>query len=353
MLLALCMMASFAACGAASSSQSTSQSDSSQPESSQPESSSAVQSSSTRQDDERQKLTFRIAGMKGPTTMGMVQLMNESELGRSYDSYQTKVYATAQEILPLLLQGEVDVALLPANVASSVYNQTQGKIQVAAINTLGVLYVLENGESIQSIQDLKGKTIYSTGKGNTPEYTLNYILTQNGIDPTTDVTIEYKSEATEVATLLAQEGSGAIAVLPQPYVTTAMAQNADLRVALDLTEEWDKVSTDSTLVTGVLVANKEFIESHPEEFDIFLQSYKESIEYVNEYPAEASEFVVQYEILANATIAMQALPECNITYIDGTEMKDTLSGYLQVLMEQNPASIGGAMPADDFYYGAS
>ena len=343
MILSLCMAASLAACGAASSSQSSRSSTS---ESSTPESDSRYANSAV----EREKHTFRIAGMKGPTTMGMLQLMDEAEQGHPYDDYQTSVYATAQEILPLLIQGEVDVALLPANVASTVYNQTQGKIQVAAINTLGVLYVVENGDSIQSIADLKGKTIYSTGKGNTPEYTLNYILSQNGIDPTTNVTIEYNSEATEVAAMLAQDSGDAIAVLPQPYVTTVMAQNENLRVALDLTEEWDKVNPDSTLVTGVLVANKEFIENDPEAFDIFMGFYELSIEYVNEHPAEAAEWMVKYGILPNATIAEKALPECNITYIDAAEMKDTLSGYLQVLMDQNPASIGGAMPADDFYY---
>lgn len=296
--------------------------------------------------------TFRIAGLKGPTTMGMVKLMNDAEAGETHQDYQVTMYGAADEVVPLLVKGDIDLAAIPANLAANLYNQTEGKVQVAAINTLGVLYVVTTGDDVKSVEDLKGKTVYSTGKGTTPEYVLNYILKENGIDPEKDLTVEYKSEATEVAAALQAADEGAIAVLPQPYVTAAQSQIERLNVALNLTEEWNKVSTDSDLVTGVLVASTEFIEQNEAAFEEFLKDYHASIEWVNSNTADAAELVANYGIVAKAPLAQKALPACNITYVDGAEMKTKLSGYLQVLFDQNPKAVGGAMPGDDFYYGA-
>lgn len=297
------------------------------------------------------RTTFRIAGLKGPTTMGMVRLMEQADAGEGRHDYEVEVFGAADEVNAKLISGELDVAMVPANVASVLYNNTDGAVQVAAINTLGVLYVVEMGESVSSLEDLRGKTVYSTGKGQTPEYVLNYLLRENGIDPDTDLTIEYLSESTEVAAKLAATGEG-IAVLPQPYVTALQAQNEDVRVALSLTEEWDKLDTDSALVTGVLVARKEFIEQNPEAFTEFLEDYKDSIEWVQANTAEAAQLVAQYGIVEKAAIAEKALPQCNIVYIDGGEMKTMLSGYLQVLYDQEAKSVGGSVPDDGFYYGA-
>jgi len=296
--------------------------------------------------------TFRIAGLKGPTTMGMVKLMSDAKAGETHQDYQVTMYGAADEVVPLLVKGDIDLAAIPANLAANLYNQTEGKVQVAAINTLGVLYVVTTGDNVKSVEDLKGKTIYSTGKGTTPEYVLNYILKKNGIDPEKDLTVEYKSEATEVAAALQAAGEGAIAVLPQPYVTAAQSQIEGLNVVLNLTEEWNKVSTDSDLVTGVLVARTEFIEQNEAAFEEFLKDYQSSIEWVNSNTADAAELVANYGIVAKAPLAQKALPACNITYVDGAEMKAKLSGYLQVLFDQNPKAVGGAMPGDDFYYGA-
>ena len=296
--------------------------------------------------------TFRIAGLKGPTTMGMVKLMSDAEAGETHQDYQVTMYGAADEVVPLLVKGDIDLAAIPANLAANLYNQTEGKVQVAAINTLGVLYVVTTGDNVKSVEDLKGKTIYSTGKGTTPEYVLNYILKKNGIDPEKDLTVEYKSEATEVAAALQAAGEGAIAVLPQPYVTAAQSQIEGLNVVLNLTEEWNKVSTDSDLVTGVLVARTEFIEQNEAAFEEFLKDYQSSIEWVNSNTADAAELVANYGIVAKAPLAQKALPACNITYVDGAEMKAKLSGYLQVLFDQNPKAVGGAMPGDDFYYDA-
>ncbi len=296
-----------------------------------------------------EKTTIHIAGLKGPTTMGMVKLMSDADAGTAKQEYQVEVYGTADEIVPKLVSGEIDLAAVPANLASVLYNRTEGAVQVAAVNTLGVLYVVENGDSIHSVEDLRGRTIYSTGKGTTPEYVLNYILLQNGIDPQQDVTIEFKSESTEVAALLAA-GSDAVAVLPQPYVTAVQMQNSDVRTALDLSEEWDKVSEDSGLVTGVLVARKEFIEENPGAFADFLADYAASIAYVNANVPEAAELVAQYGIVEKAAVAEKAIPACNIVYLAGPEMQTRLAGYLQVLYDQNPEAVGGALPAEDFYY---
>ncbi len=292
---------------------------------------------------------MKIAGLKGPTTMGMVQLMQKAEAsGR----YAVEVYGTADEVVPKLVAGEVDAAAIPANLASVLYAKTEGAVQAVAINTLGVLYVVESGNSVQNIEDLRGKTVYATGKGTTPEFVLHYILTQNGLTPGEDVRLEYKSESTEVAALLAQE-EGAIAVLPQPYVTAVQMQNEALRVALDLTKEWEAVGDGSPLVTGVLAVRKDFIAQNPEVFAAFLQDYEDSLGWVAQNPADAAALVAKYGIVEKAPVAEKALPACNITYIAGAEMKPMLKGYLQVLYNQQPEAVGGAMPGDDFYYDAA
>lgn len=297
-----------------------------------------------------EKIDINIGSLKGPTTMGMVKLMNDSEQGKTENNYAVSMTGTADEIVTSIVNKELDVAAVPCNLASVLYNKTGGEISVAAINTLGVLYVVENGNTINSVEDLKGKTIYSTGKGTTPEYVLNYVLKENGIDVAKDLTIEYKSEATEIAAILG-ENPNAIAMLPQPFVTTAQAKNENLRIALDMTEEWSKLQgkDGSALVTGVVIARNEFINENKDAFNKFLEDYKVSTEYVNDNIDEASSLVEKYGIVPSA-VAKKALPLCNITFIEGEEMKTKVSGYLNVLFEQNPKSVGGNLPKDEFYY---
>ena len=301
-------------------------------------------------------IDVNVMALKGPTAMGMVEFMNEADSGTITDNnYHFNITAATDEVSAALAQGTTDIAAVPANLASVLYNNTEGGVQVLAINTLGVLYIVESGDTVHSVEDLRGKTIYASGKGNTPEAALNYVLTQNGIDPSADVTIEWKSEQAEcLSALMAEEN--AIAMLPQPFVTTAQAQSESLRVALDLTEEWDALqadsetpSTPSTLVTGVVVARTTFVEEHPEVVSAFLDHYQESVDYVNSNVEEAAQLVGQYEIVT-AEVAQKALPECNIVFIEGAEMKEKLSGYLSVLFEQNPQSVGGALPDDAFYF---
>ncbi len=289
---------------------------------------------------------IQVAGLNGPTTMGMVGMMANAEQGEG--NYQVTTYGTPDEIVPLLVSGEVAIAAIPANLASVLYNSTEGKVSVAAVNTLGVLYVMDTDGSIQSIEDLRGRTVYSTGKGTTPEYVLNYILEQNGINPQTDLVIEYKSEAAEIAALLGSE-QAAVAVLPQPFVASVQAQNENARTALSLTAEWDAVAENS-MVTGVLVVNNEWLSQNGEAFETFLADYNSSIEWVNANVAEAAELVVQYGIVGSAAIAEAAIPNCNIVYMEGEEMRGAVEGYLEVLHGQNPEAVGGAMPDDAFYY---
>ena len=294
-----------------------------------------------------------VMALKGPTAMGMVKLMDDADSGNvDTENYSFGIAASADEVTPKLIQGEADIAAVPANLASVLYNKTEGQIQVLAVNTLGVLYIVENGDSIQSVSDLAGRTIYASGKGSTPEYALNFILEKNGLTPGIDVTVEWKSEHSECVSALAQDPEG-IAMLPQPFVTTAQAKNPNLKVALDLTEEWDKVmeneETKSSLLTGVVVVRKEFAEENPEAVEDFMDRYADSVEYVNDNVEEAAELVGNYDIVA-ADVAVKAIPECNIVCITGEDMKEQLSGYLTVLKDANPESIGGELPGDDFYY---
>ena len=285
--------------------------------------------------------------------MGMVSLMDDVDNGKvDSENYKFTIAASIDEVTPAISQGETDIAAVPANVASVLYNKLEGGVQVLAVNTLGVLYIVENGDTVQSAADLKGKTIYASGKGATPEYALNYILQQNGLDPAADVTIEWKSEHSECVAALAQDPSG-IAMLPQPFVTTAQMKNPDLRVALDLTEEWDKVQEDAqepgALLTGVVVVRTEFAKENPEAVSDFLERYKASVDFVNENVDEAAQLVGQYDIVT-AEVAQTAIPECNIVCITGDEMQEKLSGYLSALNDQNPEAVGGKLPDDDFYY---
>ena len=287
----------------------------------------------------------RVIALKGPTAMGMVKLMKDSE---DTGAYAFSIAAAVDEVTPLLVKGDADIAAVPANLASVLYNNTEGQVQVLAINTLGVLYIVERGESVQSVADLKGRTIYASGKGATPEYALNHILSMNGIDPEQDVTIEWKSEHAECLNALLQEDGG-IAMLPQPFVTTAQMKAEGLRVAIDLTEAWDALNEGSSLITGVVVARRAFAEENPEAVNAFLDGYKASVEYVNANTDEAAALVGGYDIVPEP-VAKAALPQCNIVFIDGAEMKEKLSGYLAVLHAAEPKSVGGKLPEDDFYY---
>lgn len=301
--------------------------------------------------------------------MGILFLMDKAQKGETSDTYEFQMATGADELLPLMVKGELDIALVPANVASVLYQKTSGGVSVIDINTLGVLYVVTGTAEVGSIEDLRGKTIYLTGKGTTPEASLRYVLAAGGLTEK-DYTLEFKSEATEVAAVLA-ENPDAIGLLPQPFVTAALMQNDALKVVLDLNEEWVRVgsieNTDGTgisgntekaesqdgaegMVTGVTVVRKAFLQEHPEAVEDFLKEHALSAEAINTDAATGAALAVAAGIVAKEPIAQKAIPQCNITCVAGEEMKRALSAYLDVLADFNAELIGGQIPADDFYY---
>lgn len=291
----------------------------------------------------------RVVALKGPTAMGMVELMDKASAGAvDGNAYTFTLEAAPDAVVPQLVKGTVDIAAIPANLASVVYNNT-GKVEVLGINTLGVLYICGFGDgAITSVDDVKGKTIYASGKGSTPQYALETILSSLGLVDGKDVFVEWKSEHAEcVAALVASNGS-ALAMLPQPFATTAMVQNKDIHILYDLNDAWESIS-GTPLVTGVVVATKDFADNNRAAVDAFLNSYKESVDFVNSNTADAAALIERFGII-KAAVAAKALPYCNITLITGEELKSTLSVYLEALYAQNPKSIGGKLPLDEFYY---
>ena len=295
---------------------------------------------------------LQIGALKGPTAMGLVQMMERRGPTASIYFWEFALAGSADELTPAFIKGDLDIICVPANLAAVLYNKTEGQIVTLAVNTLGVLYIVENGgESVQSMEDLKGKTIAAAGKGSTPEFGLRYLLEQNGLDPDRDVAVDWKSEHAECVAALAA-GTADIALLPQPFVTVAQGKLENLRVALDLTEEWDALDNGSAMITGVAVARRELVETRPELVDVFLREYAASVDWVRENTAGAAELVAQNGIIESPAVAEKALPHCNIVCLTGQEMYEKLSGYLPVLAEANPQAVGGKLPGDDFYYGA-
>lgn len=293
----------------------------------------------------------RVVALKGPTGMGLSKLARDAEEGLA-GAYQFTIAGAIDEVTARLLKGEADIAALPANLASVLYNKTEGKIKVLAINTLGVIYIVENGDTIHSVEDLRGRTIYASGKGATPEYGLNYVLEANGIDPAADLDLRFKSEHAECVAALAADPDG-IAMLPEPFVTTARLKNPSIRVALDLTEEWDKLQagqeSPSAMVTGVVVATSDFLARRPGAARLFLEQYQASVEYVNSNVADAAAIIGGLGIVPEK-VASLAIPSCNIVFIAGQEMEEKLGGYLAELARQNPKAVGGRLPDEGFYY---
>ena len=345
--LALALTLSLAACGG------------SRKEEVAPES--ETEQSAPAEPGSEEPVTVRMAAMTGPTGMGLAKLLEQFGAVETPQSeplvdtvspnggrYSILLAGTADEISPLLIKGELDAACVPANLASVLYGKTGGEIVTLGINTLGVLYIVDKGDSVQSLADLKGKTMVSAGKGSVPEYGLRHLLAAGGIDPDRDLTIQWKSEQSECVAALASGGAD-IAMMPQPYVTVAQGKVEGLRVAVDLAAEWDALNNGSAMITGVVVARRAFVEEHPEAVETLLLDYADSVDWVNRNTAEAAGIIGDYGIVA-AAVAEQALPECNIVCITGDEMAEKLSGYLEALHEQNPAAVGGTLPQEDFYY---
>lgn len=309
------------------------------------------QKDTENQAQESVKSEMKIALLKGPTAMGAVMLMNETENGKVFGNYNFEVLTTPDEVTAKLISGEVDVAAVPVNLASAIYNKDKESVQIAAINTLGTLYILENGNTIQSLSDLSGKTIYSTGQGAVPEYVLQYILTKMGI---TDCKVEFMQTHAELAAAVAA-GKVEIAMLPEPFASVAISKNSDVHVAIDVAKCWDEYSYQeenvaNTLPMGCIVVRKDFVDKHEKEFGKFLDEYDYFIEVVNDDPENAAKYVVSYDILDDEAVAASAIPNCNITFIEGSKMLRLVENFLNTMYEANPKAIGGAVPDENFYY---
>ena len=352
LMLALVLVVSLGGCGGSAGNSNPPSESSSQPES-VPESQSVPAPEDTASSDaalEKTGKTVRVAALKGPTAMGMVKLMEDAQAGETANDYQFTLAGSPDEIVGSIVTGEFDIAAVPTNLAATLYNKTQGKVQLAALNTLGVLYVIEAGDTVQTVADLAGRTVYSTGKGSTPEFAFDYVLEKNGIKD--QVAVEYKSEHAELAALLSQ-GQAELALLPQPFVTTALAQNEKLRVALDLTEEWDKAAQGASQLTmGCVIAQRSFLEENADAAAAFLAEYEESVKYVTDPDNldHAAAMIVAQGIIPQEAVAKKALPQCGITFISGAEMRKIASGFLQVLYDADPQSVGGTLPDDGLYY---
>lgn len=294
--------------------------------------------------------TIRIAAMKGPTALGLLELMQRADNAETTDNYEFTLAGAPTEVTGDIIQGNFDVAVVPTNLVATLYNKTEGKVKLVANVTLGTLYLVTTRDDISSVADLADRTVWSTGQGSTPEYAINYILNAAGISDS--VTVNYAEEASEVAGLFAS-GKCDTAVLPQPFVASLLKQNESVHVALDLTEEWQAVSSNGSglVMSGVLV-QQAFIDEHPDAFTRMMADYEQSVKWVTDEANldGAAALAVDYGIVGAAPIAKAALPECNIVFESGKSMKTLSSGFIQVLFESNPQSVGGKLPGDDFYY---
>lgn len=315
------------------------------------ESSEATSESSEESSSEVEKLgdEMNIAFLKGPTGLGALELMDANDKGETAVDYNISLVASADEIVSGIGSGEYDLAAAPTNLGATLYNKTSGGVSIVAINTLGVLYVLEKGDvTVSTVEDLKGMDIIASGEGSTAEYVLDYILSENGIDPETDVNITYYTEHAEAATALSS-AENAVAVLPQPFVTTVMNQDEGISIALDLTKEWEKVTDGAQLVMGSIIGRNEYIEANPEAVSAFLDEYAASTDFVNNNVEEAAALSESYDLFP-AAVASKAIPNCNIVFMEGEEMKASAESFLQVMYDYEPSTVGGTLPGDDFYF---
>ena len=293
--------------------------------------------------------TIKLGGLKGPTSIGMVKLLDDAKKGSLSYSVTFDMETAPDVMAPKLLNGEVDIATLPVNMGSVLFNKSDGKVVMLDASTLGVLYILEKGDmNIKSIDDLKGKTIVAHGQGATPEYSLGYILSAHGMDINKDVTMDWKSSADEVLAAVENMDS-AVVMLPQPFVTVAQTKMPGLQTVLDLTKEWDAIGTGGKLITAGIFVRSDFLESNKQLVDEFLDDYTDSVKWINENVEEASKLVEENDII-KAPVAAKAIPYCNLVSITGDEMKKNAEEYLKTLFDADPKSVGGALPGEEFYY---
>ena len=290
--------------------------------------------------------------LSGPTGIGAINLWAAADAGETKNTYHITMPGANDEVVAALSNGEADIAAVATNLAATLYNKTSGGVTVLAVNTLGVLSMLSNGQEAAAVSDLKGKTIYAPGQGANPEYILRYVLRGNGLDPDKDVTLRFVGEGSELLTVW-QSDPEAVILAPQPVATSILMQNENAKTLFDMTEEWDKIAGgDSTLMMGCVIVRNEFLQANPGAVELFLQEYAASIEKAQSDVEGTAALCQQYGLIPKAALAQKAIPSCGLTFVTGAEMKTGLSGYLQVMFDANPKSVGGTLPGDNFYYGA-
>ena len=311
--------------------------------------------SEPKQPDTQEELTaaeINLYVLSGPTGIGAMNLWAASDAGETKNTYHITMPGANDEVVAALSKGDADIAAVATNLAATLYNKTEGGVTVLAVNTLGVLSLLSNGQEVNAVSDLKGKTIYAPGQGANPEYILRYVLTGNGLDPDKDVTLQFVGEGSELLTVW-QSDPEAIILAPQPVATSILMQNENAKTLFDMTEEWDKIAGgDSTLMMGCVIVRNEFLQANPGAVELFLQEYAASIEKAQSDVEGTAALCEQYGLIPKAALAQKTIPSCGLTFVTGAEMKTGLSGYLQVMFDANPKSVGGALPGDNFYYGA-
>ena len=289
---------------------------------------------------------LEVAALNGPTGIGMVQMLEEME-GAENPKYNIVLYQSPDEIVGKVVSGELDIACVPSNLGAVLYNKTEGGIKLLGMNTLGVLYIVENGQTVQNIEDLKGKTILSSGKDSTPEFVLNYILNEAGLVPGEDVTVEFMGNHSDIASkLMAEEGT--IALLPEPFVTTVLAKDENIRMAIDVNEAWNNLN-QMDLPMGIIIANANVVKDNAKGIEAFLKDYEASVKFVDENLEDAAALVEKFGIVPNAALAKVAIPKCNIVYRDSSDSEDSLNKFYEILEQANPKAVGGKLPDEAFY----
>lgn len=349
LLLALCLCAALCACGGSKAPASTATDLNATPAPTPAADTSEPTAEPTEEPapEVDAELPVNVMVLNGTTGFGMAKLINDAAEGKAALNYAFSVESDASNITAALANGTADIAALPTNAAAAMYNKTNGGVQLLALNTRGVLYVVVNTEteSIKSLADLAGKTVYVPAQN--PSFIFSYICQKNGLD---DVTIDNTyAQPADLRTALAA-GDVSVAVLPEPMVTIALSANDKLAVALDLTKEWDEVSPAGSLVQGCVVVRTEFAAEHPTEVAAFLEEYEKSVALLTEDADTASQLIESTGVFAKGAVAKKALPNCNVCFITGEDMKAAMSDFLDIMFSVAPNSVGGAVPGDDFYY---
>ena len=350
-ILTLLLLFSLTACGSSAPAPAEApQEETAQAETEAPEPAAEPEPAEEAPEAEAEPTDVNVFVLTGPTGIGAVNLWNAAEQGEGLENYHFAAVAAPTEIVAKISSGEADIAAVSTNLASTLYHKTEGGVVILAVNTLGVLNVLDNtGAEISSMADLKDRHIVTTGQGANPEYIINYLLRENGLDPETDVSIEFKADGSELTAVWATDPE-AVIIAPQPVATAIRGKYEGSALALSLTDEWAKVSPESELMMGCMIVRRAFLDEHPEAVANFLTDYEASVNAANADPATTGALCEQYGIVPQAKMAQAAIPNCNLCYITGDALRTGLTGYLQVLLDADPASVGGSLPGDDFWY---